>query len=484
MTEEDLKNPKVFISYSWSSQEYEAFIIEIAERLRGDGIDVVLDKWDFHEGQDKHFFMQRIVNDPEINKVLIFSDKLYQERADSFKGGVGTETQIISQEVYAQVEQQKFIPLACEWNNEKNEPYFPAFLKARKYIDFSNTQKYLENYQMLVRAIYNKPLFKKPELGKTPDYILEPDKPSRWSKVLLESLKNAVLMERTIYKGLSESFLNTYIEKFEEFRLTSTPGKEFDEQFMSNIEAFLPFRDDFVAYFDFMVQYKNEPHLYQNTVDFLERSLTFFYSPQKTGTWNEQWADNYRFIIQELFLYITVILVKKRYFSELSFITDHLYYVPQRSVFKHGGMEDFTFFSAPCGTLNRRNQRLKSNRVSLQADILMARATVKNIPSDQIVQAEGLLFLKSLVKKDLNWIWAPQTLIYAGHGTAFEVFARAASKKHFNELSKFLGVASKEDLLKRFDDGYEREGVKSWQIFWHAHLDFKYLYNFQNLDTK
>ena len=44
------KIPKIFISYSWSS---DALVLELANRLVFHGVDVVLDKWDLKEGNDK-----------------------------------------------------------------------------------------------------------------------------------------------------------------------------------------------------------------------------------------------------------------------------------------------------------------------------------------------------------------------------------------------------------------------------------------------
>ena len=44
--------------------------------------------------------MERMVNDSTISHVIIICDKIYSEKADSRKTGVGTETQIISKEVY------------------------------------------------------------------------------------------------------------------------------------------------------------------------------------------------------------------------------------------------------------------------------------------------------------------------------------------------------------------------------------------------
>lgn len=83
------KEPKVFISYAWSEDDKEAtFVINLGQRLMADGIEVVLDKWDLKEGQDKYEFMERCVNDPEITRVLIICDKNYMNKANARKGGV------------------------------------------------------------------------------------------------------------------------------------------------------------------------------------------------------------------------------------------------------------------------------------------------------------------------------------------------------------------------------------------------------------
>jgi hypothetical protein len=87
------KPPKLFISYSWSTPEHEQWVLDLATALRESGVDVILDKWDLKEGHDSVSFMEKMVTDPEISKVLIVSDKMYAEKADGRAGGVGTETQ-------------------------------------------------------------------------------------------------------------------------------------------------------------------------------------------------------------------------------------------------------------------------------------------------------------------------------------------------------------------------------------------------------
>lgn len=46
-------------------------MVELAERLIANGIDVILDVWDLKPGHDKYAFMEQSVNDPSVNKVLI-----------------------------------------------------------------------------------------------------------------------------------------------------------------------------------------------------------------------------------------------------------------------------------------------------------------------------------------------------------------------------------------------------------------------------
>ena len=126
------KIPKIFISYSWSSEK---FVLQLAQRLMSHGVQVVLDKWDLKEGQDKYAFMEQCVNDPEISKVLIVCDEQYAIKANKRTGGVGDETIIISSEVYGKVKQEKFIPVVAERDNEGN-PCLPTYIKSRIYIDF------------------------------------------------------------------------------------------------------------------------------------------------------------------------------------------------------------------------------------------------------------------------------------------------------------------------------------------------------------
>jgi|ERR1700733_3632972 len=169
-----LSQPKIFISYSGTSPQHEHWVLDLAERLSSDGVIVVLDKWDLREGQDKHAFMEQTVHDETIQKIIVICERGYQEKANDRRGGVGTETQLISKQVYEKTGQAKFIPVVREYD-EHGKACMPHFMASRIYIDLSSDETFEENYQKLVRNLYEKPLLKRPALGTAPAYIIDDD---------------------------------------------------------------------------------------------------------------------------------------------------------------------------------------------------------------------------------------------------------------------------------------------------------------------
>lgn len=198
------KIPKIFISYSWSSDE---IVIPLAQRLVSHGVDVVLDKWDLKEGQDKYAFMEQCVNNPEITKVLIICDKKYADKANARIGGVGDETVIISSEVYGKLNQEKFIPVIAEKDDEGN-PYVPAYIKSRIYIDLSDAEKYEDEYEKLLRNIYEKPLYRKPKLGNKPEWLDEEKTNLFPLNDLIRQLKGSSTLKK------QQSCVNRFIDKY------------------------------------------------------------------------------------------------------------------------------------------------------------------------------------------------------------------------------------------------------------------------------
>lgn len=56
--------------------------------------------------------------------------------------------------------------------DENADPYRPAYIKSRIYIDLSTEDdRYESNYESLLRNIHNKPLYRKPSIGAVPEWL-------------------------------------------------------------------------------------------------------------------------------------------------------------------------------------------------------------------------------------------------------------------------------------------------------------------------
>lgn len=128
---------RVFISYSWVPESNKEWVRKLAQKLEQDGVEVVIDYKDLKLGHDKYAFMERIVADETIDKVLIICNKSYKHKADSRSGGVGDESAIITPQVYGNVRQEKFIPVVNEYDEEGNT-YLPNYLASRMYADLTD----------------------------------------------------------------------------------------------------------------------------------------------------------------------------------------------------------------------------------------------------------------------------------------------------------------------------------------------------------
>src|SRR5262245_42224974 len=299
------KPPKAFISYSWTSPAHCEIIRSYAERLRNDGIDTVLDQWDLAEGQDKYAFMEKMVTDPSVTHVLVFSDKLYAEKADARKAGVGTESQIMSKEIYEKIDQQKFIPLVLEWKPD-GQPYLPTFFHPRKWIDFSTAERVNENWEQLVRAIYGKPLHTKPGLGKPPTYLVANKDAAALPTIgKFAVFREAVLNKKPLVGVYRQDFLDTAFAYADSLRVRQEPKVEhIDETVLETLRILLPLRDQLIDWAALEIQTGDQTEIEEILVNFLERLLPLKFRPSNLTTWQDYWFDAHMVFVYEMFLYI------------------------------------------------------------------------------------------------------------------------------------------------------------------------------------
>ncbi len=458
-----MESPKAFISYSWSSPQHRDLIRSYAERLVSDGIDVTLDQWNLSEGHDKYAFMEGMVLDSHITHVLIFSDKQYTEKANERKAGVGTESQIISQEIYNKVKQEKFIPIVCQMQ-EEGDPYLPVFLKSRIWLDFSTPENVNANWERLLRVLYGKPIYEKPTLGKPPSFLLDDTRPSLPTIGKYNSLREALLSNKPSTEYHRKDFIGTVIAYADSLRIHENINIEnADEKVISDFRDLLPLRDQLIDWFSLESNTLQIENFDAMIIKFLERILVLKYKPEEVTQYQNWWYDAPSLFVYELFLYFIAVLIKENKFLSLQNIFSTQYLLPDTEQ-RPNDFVTYNEFWAHSSVLEHRNQRLKLNRINIIADFIKERATRKDISFQEIMQAELVIFLISLVSNGRAWY--PHTLTYAERGK-FPFFIRLAQHKFFEQFKIVTGIASADVLRQKFSDGCERHKINSWQITFH-----------------
>ena len=155
--------PTVFVSYSHDSEEHRDWVLRLATRLRSDGVDAILDRWNLRLGQDLAAFMEKGLS--SSHRVLCICSQAYVDKANAGTGGVGYEKQIIIAELLADLNRDWVIPVI---RNNARTLKLPTFLKGRFYIDFEEDRLYESKYEELLRELLDEPVLPVPELGKNP----------------------------------------------------------------------------------------------------------------------------------------------------------------------------------------------------------------------------------------------------------------------------------------------------------------------------
>lgn len=453
-----MENPKVFISYSWHPEKNKIWVQRLAERLIQDGVNVKLDVWDLKHGHDKYVFMEQMVKDSDIKKVLVICNEDYARKADDRTGGVGTESTIMSSDIYSLAEQTKFIPILVEKKN--GEPCLPTFLKSRMYIDMSSNDIYELGYDQLLRDIYEKPLLRKPALGKMPSY-LEADEPVLLSTAQEQRMLKEKVTESTNLQTWIAKYCDKLIESLDQFKVTFRGGKTGDliEMIEKSIASMQVVNNDFITFVETVAS--NSECNGKQFVDFFEKLLQYYEDKDiELASSTDSWHlcnDNYRFFNYELFLSFAAIMLKYERFDIIKEVVDTDYCILSNRLGRQIKALNFAEFQKHNYTLDYYKGNNGYSPSSQVANLM------RNYGGDKFntwVEVDVLLYYLSLIygkPGDRMSMWYPTLSIY---NRAFEILPKIASMRYFEKAKVMFDVGDKDSfktLLVRTKDELQRD---------------------------
>lgn len=401
-----IEHPKVFISYAWTDDEFSSKVASFVNRLRQDGIDTVFDQTDLKFGNSMIHFMESSVHDANITNVLLLLTPEYKEKADLKKGGVGTETQIISAEVYEDVGNTKFIPIIFDTRGRTFKDCLPIYLKTRYFIDLSNIETYENNYNSLVRTLYGVPSAIKQPLGSKPEWVDNPES--------LNYNYNTISALRSYTANHSDKFILYEAKKYASNCLNQIKSLTFENEydpkyFKGEYGKLIPIRNTFL---NLVYEIISNEDIFDYLLDFFE-SLTSYIKETNLTNSSQYKATLLIILKHELIISCIALLFKANRYSVInrlissSYIsyTDNLGVSFNSYFYSYSHSDVYNF----CENLNvsiGNNRKL----VSGLADYWVHNTCTPLISAEDFVNADILI---SNISYALNKKWFPKTYIYA-----------------------------------------------------------------------
>lgn len=147
MSDKQNKPIKVFISYSWDSEEHKVWVKMLADRLSKEGFEVLLDQY-LPYGSSLTVFMHDSLR--KADKVLIIGTPNYKAKAEEHKGGTGLEDQIININMAQDISTIKFIPVLRKGEFSTS---FTVLVGDRLGFDFRDDATFESEFSILLNSL-------------------------------------------------------------------------------------------------------------------------------------------------------------------------------------------------------------------------------------------------------------------------------------------------------------------------------------------
>lgn len=387
-----IEKPHIFISYAWGTKEHQDKVLELATSLVKDGIDVELDKWSLKEGNDTYSFMEQMVNNSEITNVLILLDQNYQKKADARQGGVGTETQIISPELYNKTNQEKFIPVVFE-RGEDDKIYKPAYLKGILHFDLSKEETYFDEYQRLVKRLYGINIIKKPEVGTKPDWVEN------------ENVVNVNLEFKNLTKARNEKekvyLIKQYFDSIKNEICSYNYNRELNNAgYIESYKNLQSFRDKILILIKKEMWEECLPEIISEFLEDTYNSIKF----------NDSLKSHKNSLVHEILIYIIGLYYKINDYKSISYLLGKSYCDNTKT----RELDNYNIFYEWNYNLNNSvNARDNKNYYSGTAQLWMETINTTILTKNEFVLADILLYNYSVLGKNYHsHTWFPISYVY------------------------------------------------------------------------
>ena len=160
------EGPTVFISYSWDNEDHKNWVLNLANNLVKEGVNVLLDRYELRLGKNLPHFVETSIK--KADRILIVFTPNYKLKAEKRSGGVGYEYSIMNADLYKnQTTNERIIPILKEGQQVDS---IPEFMHQYIHLDMRSDENLENSFSDLLREIYDEPEVVKPKLGTKPSF--------------------------------------------------------------------------------------------------------------------------------------------------------------------------------------------------------------------------------------------------------------------------------------------------------------------------
>jgi hypothetical protein len=443
---EESKAPKIFISYSW--KKYKDEVEMLARRLMSDGIEVVLDIWDLKEGHDKYIFMESMVADPSISKVLIICDQSYAEKANSRSGGVGDETAIISSEVYEKTLQEKFIPVVFE-TDENDKAYMPIYLKSRIFILLPQENE--EAYEKLLRNLHGEPLSVKPPVGKKPDYISNPSINMSAVANITKQINSCSANNTNKITFTAKNGATQIAEALLQFKIQEE--KNYSKAVIDTLDDTLPLRNYTLEFFLSIIE--KVDHSGDLIADIFETIYNIVNENLRVISFENRIQN---FWISEVFIAVNAMLLYYNKYEQINELLTYSYsptvLVSENSTHTENEPTNYSVFNYYSKMIGHCYNEVKGEKSNNPTSVILRNRQQKPYLTDRAIIETDLFLYHMMILLYNGTIrsysrWYPMTFserTFVHYKYNMIIWQKLKSKNHCKKVCKLLGVDRIEDI--------------------------------------
>lgn len=430
---------RVFISYAWTldDSDFQPAVIELANELRSNGVDAIIDKFHLRPGHDANAFMEQSATGAD--KVLCLCNREYAEKANDRRGGAGAEAQILSPQVFTKLDQERVIPVL--FGSDDGIAYRPTFLAHMVYVDLRLPQRRYDNFEELLRVIFDKPQHVPSELGRVPSFVAEETVTAAPTAPKVRQLEHAAQLGRPavtlnlLTQDVAAAF-GDEISKISERKIL------FEQAAIEHeVRSFLPVLGDYAKFVAVVVGDLSAVE----RRDALEQLLEFAVSGIHDN-------EARHVVAHCMFVRYVASLIKVNAWETLQELLTRAYLLDDPN-----GPTTYPFTA-----FNLRTKYLEDHRTRGPAATLLHEcARSAGLGQTELLEAVLLLMFRSTVKveEEVRGYWYPYELQESSARMPPPLFTRAESRAYLTRLLPVLGVPSIEEL--KSDDN--RRSIQDWQ---------------------